>query len=1254
MGRSRAQKPKRIRTNLALQQLDALARTCSRFDPDSLWETLFASASSPSARHRATSIGVALAASLRSSSISGVNQREPLRDIQELIDQAAESKGIGVMHEDYVPIDPTNIATVRIGDELLRYAPGLTERPIADISRALRLAAAVDDRLVRRHKFGIANVVRVSLKYVDHCLTILQPEWQPAPDIQLGDVVDLPLSELHAAQRLVSTDPLESLQLNQADRLALEWMTSPADSAQYNHESPTSPFGRTLRFQVSAANQAYRWLPPTFVPEALAHAVSELVDGLDRDDHAQRKLRASCIDATRQALWRFSKTLIEAPPKLPEEIGPLAGNEIQWLVPADGPNFIAVSILFTEDLERTGPSSIACVTLAERIRNHNPSDGRISVQLAGGGSVTLLPEATVVPLVIFAGLAHLMARQVPGQATLALEDLTWVAETATADDDLYRFARDLSSPEFPASFGWEAINYWEPWRTNGNTFFKGGISPTYMQFEAHAGDKEWERAVELSPLEVALFGAGLPALRHAQLAEVPSDNIASVAFLGPESEYVLKRGTHHAPDQVAWSLALTTPPIAIVRSHPDWTTGQERRFLFDVCGGLIFGFSAIGESWRNAHQGLNVAGYQLWLRTIDENDVPSDGVVESSFSRQALVGPHVALWSFDLGRFVEEADGNPRAANELTVTVLEQLLQYGGIHPDVSEEIGTEWRTGRSFLIIETQSSRTKLNHLASPWGLNPSDESAAASLLARHLDSVGVRPGLYRGIDANNLVKEHLAPVALKVLNERVALHDTQAIIATGMEQLNRVAENRQRDEENLTRVNLYLATDWDPVERMAELSGESFQLRQNNEIIVEAALRSQGGTGGHYLTAQSWSALLAAADTYRTITTLSERLHYGVAPATIRITSAYELTIKDDQHATDGSWVLEMGALNIDESHIRIGATPIDEEPCANGLEDAVDPAMLHCFGASTSDLFLTLMALSQWESFGEDESVAFVSKGEVLSWVYKAAGDPDEEHRLRLQQSLEMLTLSSDLLRSSSWEPWRTRTRMHRLLVRPLVRHPDGTILIAPQYLLATLSVYSKQLTQGVLPWTGGVPAQVSRALDERRKLRNRAFERDLELQLQELGFKTIVRVKQGDHARLGVPQVTTEIDLVCGRSGDPNIWLIEAKDPASVYGFAETVRQLRSFYFDSESKGRIEPCYATQLSRKESELRPYVDEIAKKLGVDAQKNQGDYVLRTLFVTRQLTPAGYVASRPYEVLTASQFLTELGHGGGSSKKS
>ncbi|WP_157502259.1 hypothetical protein [Leucobacter celer] len=1155
------------------------------------------------------------------------------------------------MHEDYISTDPTNVATVRVDDELLRYVPGLVERPIADLSRALRLADAVDDRLVRRHKFGIINIVRVAIRYVDYCLNTLLTEWQPAPNIELGDEIDLPANELDAAGRLVSADPFASLQLDQADLLALEWMTSPAVSANYNHESPTSPFGRTLRYRLSTADPHYRWLPPTYIPEVLAHAVTELVDSLERDSHARRALRASCIGAIRGALWRFSNTLIEAPPKTLDETPRLIGNEIQWLVPVDGPNFIAVSILFTEDLPRTGPWSPACVTLADRVRDHDPADGPISVQVSGGGTIKLLPGASVVPLVIVAGTSHLMAPQVPGQATLALEDLTWIAETATADDDLFRFARDLSSPEFPSGFGWEAINYWEPWRANDKTFFKGGVSPTHMYFEAHAGEAEWERAVALSSLEVALHGTGLPPLRHAEMAEISSGNAASVSFLGSESEYDYRQGTHHAPNRIGWSLPLITPPIAIVRSDPDWADGQDYRFLFDVCGGLIFAFDAIAELWRRAHEALGTPGYRLWLRTVEG----ADEVVEFSSSRTRPEGaPRVALWSFDLQEFVQEADGKPFAANALTAKAVEQLLVYGGVGEGVVGEIGREWLTCRPFLILETKTAQTTLNYLPRPWQLSPSDESAATASFARRLHATGIQPGEYRGVEANALVRTHLAPAALEQLNDRIALHDTDAIIATGMEQLNRVYDHLQKEQGNLTRVAQNLTTEWDPVARMAELASETLGLRQCNEIIVEAALRLDPDVEGQQpVTAQSWSALLAAADAYRTMTTLSERLHHRVAPAIIEISSAYELTFKDDEHVTDDSWALEGGSLNTAAASIRLGSVFDDDEADAGGLEDAVDPAMLESFGASTSDLFMVLMALAQWDSFDDGRSIAFASEDEALGWVFEAAGDPNEEQRSRLRHAFQMLTVSSGILRSSSWEPWQTRTRRHRLLVQPLVRHPDGTILIAPQYLLTTLSVYNNHLTQGVLPWTGEVPDKVSKALAERRSGRNKAFERTLERQLQEVGFKTIARVKPGDNARLGVPELTTEVDLVCGRSGDPNIWLIEAKDPASVYGFAETARQLRTFYSDSESKGRIKPCYATQLARKEAELKPYVEEIAKKLGIVAPPGANVHILQTRFVTRHLTPAGYVTSRPYEVLTATQLLATIGENGNVTAK-
>lgn len=139
-------------------------------------------------------------------------------------------------------------------------------------------------------------------------------------------------------------------------------------------------------------------------------------------------------------------------------------------------------------------------------------------------------------------------------ATLALEDLTWIAETAKDEDDLYLFARDLSDPSFPTNFGWEAVNYWEPWRANGKAFFVGGIAPSFFYFGARAGDAEWERAAHLSSLEEALHGSGLPPLRDTQVAEMTTQGVATIAVHEQDGRYDPRTGLHRAPAVLGWSL----------------------------------------------------------------------------------------------------------------------------------------------------------------------------------------------------------------------------------------------------------------------------------------------------------------------------------------------------------------------------------------------------------------------------------------------------------------------------------------------------------------------------------------------------------------------------------------------------------------------------------------------------------------------------------------------------------------------------
>ncbi|WP_223587319.1 hypothetical protein [Microbacterium sp. OVT16B] len=1222
---------------------DALEQAFSAYDPDELWTLIFAAATSPGNRHRSVTLGSSFAAALRASAAPASDEYQSLPSIQALSDLVATTYGIGPAREDFIPTDPTRTAFLAVGSESLRAVPGLTERPVADLTRALRMAEAVDDRLRRRFRFGIANVVNLAMRYGDLCVRHLADAWVAVPDLELSDEVSLPGAEYEATRDFLNMDPVDHIELDEADKRALEWMTNSAGGAAFDIESPSSPFGRFLRFGDSAGG--FRWVPPLFVPEIMAHAVQELISALDRDGHARRALRSSCLNQIRQALWRFSDTLIEAPPSSEGVDSPLRGIDVQWLVPVNPSTCIAVSVIYVPDLGSTPPPRIGSVDLAKQIRSQSDP---VSVRMAGGRQGTIKPGTEVIPLTVFAAAGHIAVSQAVGEANLALEDLTWIAGTATSDDDLYAFTRDLSAPDFPESFGWEAINYWEPWKANGKSFFKGGVIPTAVYFEAHAGEAEWDRAVELSDLEVALHRVGLPPIRDLRAAEVAPGPVANVAMIAGDSKYEATRGVATAPGVDGWSLALTEPPVAVARASVEKLSADHRRFIFDLCGGLIYGFASLGDRWRSAHQTNDVPGYVLYLHTSETASDESTSVVTAYLDpvARAVDEPVNVLWRIDVERFADSANGDPHAANLLTVDAVFDLLRAGGMDIEVAAALRDQWRTAKPFLILEMKQSRTTLNHLPDPWRLRPSDESRMIAALGRRLHDAGVEPGEYRADDANRLIREHLAPLALETLMEGIKRHDVSEVVLTGMEQLARVMDSAIHQQDDLSRVAANLSTEWDPLTRTAELSAETLQLRQCNEIVVEAALRILDASAeAKPITPQAWSGLLAAADAYLTATTLSERMYHQIAPAVINLSPMYELAVDDDSHPDVSAWGLRNDELSRAVASVRLYGTQDDDSLQQTNEGDDVEGAFQQAWGATSQDMLSTLAALAKWETFEPGRTTAHVTVAEATAWVCDALGrGADELQSTRVEAAIGMLTSTAVHMQAVDWKPWQTRTRRHRLLVQPLVQDSDGRLIVSPQYLLTSVQVYYRHLLQGVLPWAGDVPQPVSNALADRRARRNIRFERILQTQLEELGYITIARVKPNDHARLGVPTLTTEVDLVCGRPGDSTIWLIEAKDPASVHGFAETARQLRTFFRDKVGDRGTKPCYTTQLARKENELAPHVASIATRLGLGDPPDGEQFHLSTLFVTRNVTPASYVDER-YQVETATEFLAARG---------
>lgn len=1220
----------------ASRRFSELVKAFGEYAPEDLWALVYATASSPEARHCAMGVEIATIATIRAMSQSRSVKNTPPPSPNEIIQTVRRTMRECATPDDYLMENPTSIAKVRIGNDVFKYVPGTTERPIADISRALRLADAVDCRIMRKFKFGIINVVRVLVKYADFCVEHLEDVWLAAPDVELGDSASVPEAEILAGKALATMDPCDHISFTDDDLRALEWLSCPATSARMNNVVSGGPVERWLRYQSTEPHARDYWLPVSFVPIVLVNAVAALMNSLERDTTAREAIRVSFAAAVMKSLWRFTDLLRGA---ASQSVGktPLIGNSIQWMMQMSPDTFIAISLALHDDIGANDPNSFACGVLKQQVGELREGQA-VTVTIGEHYYARIHKGANIIPLVIFAGNSHLLVPQLHGHVCLTLEDLTWIAETAEDPQDFYRFCRDLAADDFPDSVGCEAINYWETWRSNGKSFWRGGITPDLLGLEPHLGRGEWEKAAKNSDTEEALIALDLPALRTAVHVQRHSNGSTEILFQG-ESSYNPSNGVHTAPPYGAFLLTTTHPPVAITTYLPDWEEGDGTRLLHSFGEGLYYAFAALGASWEQGHQNTEITGYKLSLDLRETQSAPI--TCQSVRKSNATSDICISGWFLNMEEILEHAQDDPAVVNVLTCDALRCMLHAGGVPTEHIVAITQQWREAPPFVSIEATTARTVLNHLPRPISIDTSESLAAERLLGNLLEQAQINPGEYAGDAAHRLIRDNLVPGVLKTLVGELARYRYDDVVGIAMTQLACIGDYLVFRQSDIVRSARSFDTEWDPHERLAELREEMLRLRQGNEILVEAAtLNLDQIQGSEPLSTVKWQRLMALADVYRKLTILSEQLHYKVEPCIIQVSNLYEVTFETDCDAAD-SWLLNMRDMARSFATLHISPHGLDSDDKRASDNDLLSAAFLQTFGFEIPDLFTVLAVLAQWPNFESDVCIVRTTDEEALDWVCQNLVENTEQTRKRCKKAIEFLTVTKELLEADDWRPWQTQTRKSRLFVKPLLRSTPGELLFAPQYLLMTEAVYITYLKQGAIPWKETANSPLQAALAQKRADQNATFELELEDRLRESGYSVISRIKPGKHGRLGVPRLTTEIDIVCGFPGSDEIWLIEAKDPVSTYSVAETGRSLARF-FGNKGATKNKKSYADQLARKEAELAPYVAQIAEKLGLHDADIEA-YKLRTIFMARTIVPACYLTDAPYEVRALSSILAE-----------
>lgn len=513
--RSSRAKPKQSKSNRSRLHFEL-----RKLSFTSAWTLVTAAGASPMCAHRWASVAHVTARIL--SDLPDGRSPATLSGFGRMMRAVPEETDWPAFSEDYIPADTRLDVRVRWGDAIYRILPGQIERPVADIERARLLSRVLDERILAQRGFGIGDFVTVALRWMHYASDVLSPVWPDGERPGLIDEPRLSLGELTAAAQLMEPPPFQTE--TPSEKRALNWATDAAESVRYRPMDPQSTFGKTLaiwrpeirRGKDSAASDESKdrlYLPPAFIPEVLSFGIGNLAAGVT-NSATIRDYTAAVADQTRRALWRFGPVT-----GVDDHLGsPVVSpnNTVQFVMEMGDSRALLVQVFAGLNLtDREWPEEFMAKLVAdEGLRQTN--GGKLLDIPMSAGVLTISSTVELTALVVLAASGHIAAPQRPGQATLSLEDLQWISRTADSDVDLYMFCRDLSrlaarpGPGLSVSFGWEGINYWEWWRSNGKSFFSGGANP--MLFIApHWGEQEWKDCAQMSLLEENLLNLGLPA-----------------------------------------------------------------------------------------------------------------------------------------------------------------------------------------------------------------------------------------------------------------------------------------------------------------------------------------------------------------------------------------------------------------------------------------------------------------------------------------------------------------------------------------------------------------------------------------------------------------------------------------------------------------------------------------------------------------------------------------------------------------------
>ncbi len=1157
-----------------------VARVAKGVSMDSLLALLEAASASPTACHRLASLALVFDSVVKRTK-TGSSEAAP--DLLPKLVEAAHREHRKIRRlEDFIPHDARMEVAVRWDGGMYRLLPGSLDQPVGMVGNLRMLADVVDPVLVEHVEFGLADVVELVLRRVDHVASALAPTWSTRQET-VGTPPHISDRELAAAETLLDiSDQVAKCRNPDQAQVALEILSVSPEEMMFNPSGVAPGFGSILGVRRSPDKIVP--LPAGILVDCLSEIggrLAEIACGFDPDVERRWKHK---MERGVGYLLAGSGHPLAGPVETPD------GRNLHYVIRYSERQVVAVDVV--ANLQQSALLDRA----AESTENLDAVQG---VELTADGLVTPVPSDAQV--VTFQVVAH-PDRNPPSDDHPSIHlrgFMRLVRATARNPQDLWYFLRDLNDfTKKTRVFSVDSIDAWEMWRAGEKSFPLGSIPFGGIFIDPFwGGAVEWDAASRAVPIDKALLTAGEPPISAWPIFDSTSDG----ALLGDMNR-----------DAFCQVLPWDVP---VVVSMTDFRgRSPEGRTIWAFAEGIVWKLKHMKESF---HAAADLSG----LKALKVGFLRDSTTVGDPLHIAERDGPFIVLgWNSDLLQSLED--------DSLSVEALTgRLLSEAFDSPVAKETFIAGWDEAPPGIRRDALPSPSATQRLPPPATSHPSQIADLNRRLGDHLLASSVEPGSYEGADAKKIASEVVYPWALEELHRIINPYDGELFLQQAIGELERANYERWGHMQMLALMQGFPVhadlTEGEPADRR----WENVQLCKAISLVLEEAL-ARPPSGDAIPDDLLWSQILPVAQLAYTSCFRSETLHLGLNHAEFDVTERYEVHFYETDKPTD----VDIAAYERERAVATLpGPIPL------NILKGEVPKHDPKPWGEHYPDLAELDNSLQSEMGFGLDALIGVLSAAIVTEVSSERPFDTSEvtdlagaatdlvqyTTREECLEAIRWLTLTRESLQAEDQEYWETERRAARIDTRPLVEHESGSgIYVLPWTAGATLAVLFNYIEEWRLPWPDAtLPPQVVRALQKYRDAKNRHFERDCSDALADTDLKILRNLKEkAAMKRYGFDSLYGEIDLLCVDAEGSRIWVVEAKDPVTPFSANQVRLSITSFH---KPKG-----YVDKLLWKTEDVKRNASNLANALDIRAPDRKWD--IRCLMVTRHINPAAFVFDR------------------------